>query len=114
MRVVSVLLSAVAVACVGSKPTFAKLVHLYFYIYNFFFFKYLFFFFFFFVHAHYLCICLVFTCKTFRSSILVKYYNYFQYAVVTEFYKMLQLAYQIYTLRLHIILCENLKSHKLL
>ena len=30
MRVVSVLLGAVAVAGVGSKPTFAKLVHLYF------------------------------------------------------------------------------------
>ena len=31
MRVVSVLLGAVAVAGVGSKPTFAKLVHLYFF-----------------------------------------------------------------------------------
>ena len=30
MRVVSVLLGAVAVAGVGSKPTFVKLVHLYF------------------------------------------------------------------------------------
>ena len=30
MKVVSVLLGAVAVAGVGSKPTFAKLVHLYF------------------------------------------------------------------------------------
>ena len=30
MRVVSVLLGAVAVAGVGSKPTFAMLVHLYF------------------------------------------------------------------------------------
>ena len=30
MRVVSVLLRAVVVAGVGSKPTFAKLVHLYF------------------------------------------------------------------------------------
>ena len=30
MRVVSVLLGPVAVAGVGSKPTFAKLVHLYF------------------------------------------------------------------------------------
>ena len=36
MRIVSVLLGAVAVAGVGSKPTFAKLVHLYFLIYAFF------------------------------------------------------------------------------
>ena len=66
------------------------------------------------MYAHYLFICLVFTYKTFRSSILVKYYNYFQFAMVTELYKILQSAYQINTLRLHIILCENLQSHKLL